>query len=148
MSNEASRAAQTWQHWHEVNPFLFPLPLDLRENDRGMIGHLLNRIPLESVKDANRCPNPWEDLASMKFPAPYRSLFLACASVGLAWRLLASCGWGGATSANQQKVLAKRHWVACGRGDKKVASRCQFRPEQVAVGYAPLQHASPRTFSA
>lgn len=128
---------QTWQHWHEINPVLFPLPLELREAQSGSIGFLLQKIPLELVKDANRCPNPWQDLASMKFIAHYRSLFLSCASVLPAWELLADYGWGGATGAKQHSRLADRMLDARKRGDHAEARRLEKKIVDAMLRYDP-----------
>ena len=117
-------AARTWRDWHELRPDLFPLPLELRDKP-GLIGYHLNKIPLELVRDASRCPDPWLDLASIKFLSCYRSLFLSCASLLPAWLTMASCGWGGATSPNAKRVIAHRVRKARMDGDERTAQRLE-----------------------
>ncbi len=133
----ATPKTTTWQDWHEINPSLFPLPLELREIHSGSIGVLLRNIPLELVRDANRCPNPWQDLASMEFIPAYRSLFLSCASVLPAWELLAGFGWGGATGAKQSSRLSERMEEARRRGDKAEALRIERKIVDAMLRYDP-----------
>jgi hypothetical protein len=128
---------KTWQDWHEIRPDLFPLPLELREAQSRSIGCRLREIPLELVKDANRCPNPWLDLASMKLIAHYRSLFLSCASVLSAWDILADFGWGGATGAKQRSRLSERMENARKCGEDAKALRLEKKIVDAMLRYDP-----------
>lgn len=81
MRKRAGEPTQTWARLHEINPWLFPTVLELASG-HGLIGSILRGIPEELLRDANRCPNPWEDLASMRLMQPsHRHVFRACASV-------------------------------------------------------------------
>lgn len=133
----ATPKLKTWRDWHEIMPNVFPMPLELREAHPGSIGIVLRKIPLELVKDANRCPNPWQDMASMKFIAHYRSVFLSCASVLPAWELLAGCGWGGATGAKQSSRLSERLQDALKRGDEAETRRLEKKIVDAMLRYDP-----------
>jgi hypothetical protein len=72
---------KTWRDWHEINPWLFPLPSELAQ-DPGPVGVFLSRVPDELLRDADRCPDPWADLCANQFiPCGFHSLFRACAGV-------------------------------------------------------------------
>ena len=71
-----------WRDWNEINPWLFPLPSVLAR-DPGQIGQILQGLPEELLRDADRCPNPWRELSNNRFltVGGYPELFCACASV-------------------------------------------------------------------
>jgi hypothetical protein len=73
---------KTWRDGHELNPWLFPLPSELAR-DSGPIGLALQEIPDELLRDADRCPDPWQDLRTNRIlmVGRYIELFTACASV-------------------------------------------------------------------
>lgn len=134
----AAQKQRTWRDWHDISPELFPLPLELREAEHpGSIGVLLQKIPLELVRDSNRSPNPWLDLASMKFIAHYRSLFLSCASVMDGWSLLSSFGWGGATGAKKDSRLTQRAKAARQQGNESEAIRLGKKNFDAMLRYDP-----------
>src|SRR4051794_6793001 len=80
--------------FHEINPWLFPSPLELA-NDSGRIGDLLRRLLQEILRDSARCADPWADLASNKFVPPgFHGLFQACTSVLPAMRRMLPTAYG------------------------------------------------------
>ena len=82
MTNAPGQRDRSWAEWQGINPWLFPSIAELSQ-DRGPIGHILRGIPGELQRDADRCANPFEELASMRClnVGGLTELFRACASV-------------------------------------------------------------------
>ena len=84
---------RTWRDWQEINPFLFPSLIELRDGP-GLVGWALQTIPEGIVRDADRCPDPWHELSRVPFVKQgHREFYRAAASlVSAVERLAGICG--------------------------------------------------------
>ena len=103
-----TKSQRTWRDWQEINPWLFPSLVELR-NDPGFVGWALQSIPEECVRDVNRCPDPWRELSSLPFVEQgHREFYSATASLVPAVERLAGIAWGeGSASSNVRDRLEK-----------------------------------------
>jgi hypothetical protein len=62
MSNQ-KEPTKDWRSAHEGNPWLFPLPSELLD-DHSHVGVILRKLPVELIRDASRCRQPWTELES------------------------------------------------------------------------------------